>query len=383
MTESIDIMLTLDDIFSGNDNNGIPYPMMVPQQRSAEFLRAQQLMRLERKLFGAWCQFLFRPPMQAPAILAKLFQSNSTEIGISQDQQQFEAVLDEVETELAVSLNHAWFLPYDHPTIVDLQFISHVERMIASCLYWKGLNIRHNQRWKHLNRWIQAFEMRTTYANTRSDYYTHVHNIPPQYGPPFPIDSDTTRKMQNVIDGKDGWWSLDTVVNKIDERNIYEPVPDNEMELGGKAACLEASQRLSRNEEHFDAVVKFACRGAGKRGHKSFAAELADPYAVSNDNCHNSTKELLKIIDELLISGCAVDYVDAQIPEEEAIVASIAQSRQHVNEVISSASVKSSDLVSCMIYLRDRIGVPRDMGHYAALMLRAHINFVLDIIYTS
>ena len=32
----------------------------------------------------------------------------------------------------------------------------------------------------------------------------------------------------------------------------------------------------------------------------------------------------------------------------------------------------------CLAYLRDRIGVPRDMGQAAALSLRAHLNWAID-----
>lgn len=42
-------------------------------------------------------------------------------------------------------------------------------------------------------------------------------NIPPQYGPAYPlIDKDNkvaskVQHVQNIVDGKDGWWDLDNV----------------------------------------------------------------------------------------------------------------------------------------------------------------------------
>ena len=43
-----------------------------------------------------------------------------------------------------------WFLGGDRPSVVDLQYVSHVERMNASVLYWKGLNLRNNPALPHL-----------------------------------------------------------------------------------------------------------------------------------------------------------------------------------------------------------------------------------------
>lgn len=55
-----------------------------------------------------------------------------------------------------------WFFDkFDHPTMIDFIYVSHVERMLASCAYWKGLNLR-DGKWglKGLNRWLEAFEKR-------------------------------------------------------------------------------------------------------------------------------------------------------------------------------------------------------------------------------
>ena len=56
--------------------------------------------------------------------------------------------------------------------------------MLASCAYWKGLNLR-DPKWKldGINTWLKAFEKREYYLAFKSDYYTHVKDIPPQYGP--------------------------------------------------------------------------------------------------------------------------------------------------------------------------------------------------------
>ena len=37
-------------------------------------------------------------------------------------------------------------VPGSGPSLVDLQFVSHVERMAASALYWRGFDLRNNPR---------------------------------------------------------------------------------------------------------------------------------------------------------------------------------------------------------------------------------------------
>jgi hypothetical protein len=38
------------------------------------------------------------------------------------------------------------------------------------------------RRWPHVDRWFDAMEGRETYLGLNSDYYTHVHDLPPQLG---------------------------------------------------------------------------------------------------------------------------------------------------------------------------------------------------------
>lgn len=48
--------------------------------------------------------------------------------------------------------------------------------------------------------------MRNTYMATKSDFYTHVQDIPPQYGNGQSIARAAS--MKSTIDGADGSWSL-------------------------------------------------------------------------------------------------------------------------------------------------------------------------------
>ena len=42
-------------------------------------------------------------------------------------------------------------------------------------------------------------ESRPSYRNIQSDYYTHVMDIPPQYGPGFSDNNDATAEAQRVV----------------------------------------------------------------------------------------------------------------------------------------------------------------------------------------
>ena len=53
--------------------------------------------------------------------------------------------------------------------------------MLASLLYWKGLPLRATGQLPNMDAWLVAFEARPAYIATKSDYYTHCKDIPPQY----------------------------------------------------------------------------------------------------------------------------------------------------------------------------------------------------------
>ena len=42
-------------------------------------------------------------------------------------------------------------------------------------------------------------------------------------------------------------------------------------------------------------------------------------------------------------------------------------------------SPPTGQLDACLAYLRDRVGVPRDMGAAAARALRAHLNWAIEL----
>ncbi len=320
-TESIDIMFNLDRLFSGPK-----HPSFWPSRGSAEDARAQKLMRLERDLFGLWCNLIFRPSFPGGSALRR-----------------FEEGLALVNNELSVT-EGPWFL--STMSIVDLQFVTHVERMLASCLFWSGLKIRNSGKYPYIDRWFDAFESRESYIATKSDYYTHVCDIPPQYGEGYSLPGSASIASQII--GDEGHWQLP--LPAFDPVNDIEPV-SAAIDPGEEGARHEAAFKIVAN---FENIIKFSLRGAGKKGAKQFQAPLADPYAVPALELYNDMESVFKALVSALLQG-STDIQKIDIKDTKTI----------------------NKLVASLDYFKYRIGVPRDMSYPAARQLRAYCNHII------
>jgi glutathione S-transferase len=199
ITESQVIMELLDEWHPPSEG----YKRMLPAVEDGKNgARYQSLARLERDLFSWWCTLLFRPEGgpsmpggggRGGGLMGMLTGGNKN--SMSGAMKGFLECLDRVESELQ-STSGPWFFDFEsHPTMIDFIYVSHVERMLASVAYWKGLNLRSIatdastdtgiKRFPALNAWLEAFEQRECYLAYKSDYYTHVKDIPPQYGPGY------------------------------------------------------------------------------------------------------------------------------------------------------------------------------------------------------
>jgi glutathione S-transferase len=85
-------------------------------------------------------------------------------------------------------------------SLVDITFVPMMERAVASLAYYKGYAMRDAGQWPAIARWFEALEQRETYLGTRSDHYTHSHDLPPQLGGGVPQDCGCwgVRERQSV-----------------------------------------------------------------------------------------------------------------------------------------------------------------------------------------
>lgn len=331
-TESLQIMAMLDQEFPGPQHR----PMLPPP--GPAFQRMQALLQQERELFGAWCGYVFRPGSGGRA--------------------RFEQALRKVDEALAESPDVPWFLDIsDGPSLVDLQYVSHIERMAASVPYWKGHAIRGTGEYPNLDRWFAAFEQRPEYVATKSDWYTHVKDIPPQYGDGCPVPA--SRATMTALDGADESWRLP--LPPLSSSRAPSDVLQPGWEAFEADAPHEAAHRVVANHA---AIVRFMARGAGTPGNWAVGrpdrAELADPYAQPAGG------RVAEDVDVALRAAVVV-LLDGAAPGEghQALLGAVARETRE--------GVKA-----CAAYLRDRVGVPRDMTYPAARCLRGSMNWVIS-----
>ena len=118
-------------------------------------------------------------------------------------------------------------------------------------------------------------------------------------------------------------------------------------------------------------VSRFAARGGpkgAKNPRKGFGAELADPYAEPDE-------ELIPYLESALQCVCrALLAVGGPSSHKEAL--------EQMKETLRNfPEDKARDVASALAYLRDRVGVPRDLPLAASRQLRAHVNAAIDILY--
>ena len=122
---------------------------------------------------------------------------------------------------------------------------------------------------------------------------------------------------------------------------------------------MEAARRVIENRVN---VVRFAARGCGQEGRPGYSAPLSDPNARPGEEHIPAVDEALRIV------------VDAMMRTEDDVPSSDAVTRGDV--FAAAPAVKS------LAYLRDRVGVPRDMSYPAARQFRAYLNWAIDALAT-
>jgi glutathione S-transferase len=375
-----------------------------PSEQPDDHRRYRALMGLERELFRWWCTLVFRPEQPNPQpggaggfvgrLLGNAGGSSGDDDGgdsyVSPSMGGFLECLETVDAQLRTTKG-PYFLDYaNHPTMIDFVFASHVERMLASCAYWKGMDLRNPKDYPKLGglrAWMDALEKHEYYLAFKSDYYTHVKDIPPQYGPGYNGVSRRAKIEANAadIDGNGGSWTL-----PLDDDEALQPLfhgiplpacvleaanisadPDGSYATAGtKPSMREACQAMAAWKlcGNGKAVASFAARG-GPRGarnpRKTFGAELADPYARPDGDLVEPVDEALRVVAAAMLGT-----------EANAV-----PSADHAEALSRVAGGRSGDgVASSLAYLRDRIGVPRDLPLASARYLRAYLNWAISVL---
>mmetsp|Transcript_51871 Transcript_51871/g.103223 ORF Transcript_51871/g.103223 Transcript_51871/m.103223 type:complete len:385 (-) Transcript_51871:542-1696(-) len=195
--ESNDIIMAIESAFP--DRALLPDAETNPKQAA----RVRPLLSLERELFSAWFRWL------------------TSSMSDGAQRLNFEDLLRRVDGELGIA-GGPYFLGGEL-SLVDCMFAPFLERMAASCAYYKGLTLRRNPEWPRIEEWFLAMESRPSYRHIQSDFYTHVHDLPPQVGRCQNVQgSELRRQYAAVIDGDaPGSWALPLAE---DDGSLLEPL---------------------------------------------------------------------------------------------------------------------------------------------------------------
>ena len=243
--------------------------------------------------------------------------------------------------------------------------------------------------------------MRPSYRATKSDLYTIIKSLPSQNGPGYSIPQ-ANQIAYEICGLRNGAWKLPLPppILDLDDDDEEEEVYDK----------YEAALRLIQNHE---SITKFATRGAAieQFGTPSFQAELADPYCEPNLEYVDDVDVCLRHVTSALLHGYDnKDVVDAAITDlagragdgtlrdnwyqypietgdggdddddddkDDSIM--YYWWNDETGDVTYTPPTKQLD--TCIMYLRDRIGVPRDgISEAAAMQLRGHLNWCIDIL---
>lgn len=386
--ESLDLLRLIDDRFPHHGPRMHPPP-------AADTERVAALLPFGQELTRDWLSLTFKPVNGEALRHAR---------------RRLLATLARLDAAFGLT-SGPWALGTASPSALDLHYISRVERIVASVLFWRGVRIR-DGRFPNLDRWLSAFEERRAYIASKSDYYTLVSALPTQHGPAHSIPE--AREPAAAICGMDGSWRLHEAYREgsITRNGLahtakpLEPLAPLQAEGGEQAARHEAAFALVANHA---AVARFAARGVAPPGRPAVPAPLADPNADLDvpNGMGVSAASLVGPVDVCLryVVVALLDGVDAAVPVSFAKAGLMTHGGRddclsprpaplRASEADSGASgrrqapaelstlypcTRGDDLSTCLVYLRDRVGVPRDMGQAAAMQLRAHLNWAIAL----
>lgn len=299
--------------------------------------RSNSLLNLDRQLGGAWLNWLRG--------------------GGSGGRTGFEGSLEKVEDALAADTSGPYFLGARF-SLIDIMYTPYFERAVASLAYFKGFNIRDAARYPAINAWLDAMDTRPSVRASKSDYYSHAHDLPPQLGG---CNSESAgADARGAVDG--GAWKFPLRSDTIE--------PDWGWYSAAEARRT-AAERLIRNSKN---IARFAARGAAMPGFPPAMAEFADPNAAPAEQWVPSVDVFLRHAVAMLLTGDAVaaDQGDDTGPERASAWAAVETT------VAAISGDARREIAKCLEYLQKRIGVPRDMPLPSARRLRAELGKLID-----
>ena len=301
-------------------------------------------------------------------------------------------------------------------SLADVKISSFMERAAAAVPFYRGLTIRTGGRWPRIERWFDAMESRPAYAALRGDFYTHCLDLPPQLSP-FGLarsrDAAAVRYAAE-IDGSDGKsWAL-----PLPRGTRLEPLPVPRLQA---AAGLEAEAKtlgmafearrdaearraaagaLWRNSEQ---ISLFACRGRGLRAAVRLPLATAIPMIAAVAAAANAAAQGApgQVFSWAALALVIYDILGTRAPlaDPRAIPATALAPLVDMSLRLTAATLLDGEggkmmvdaqrqlraldaeaaepLADALLYLRDRIGVPRDMDYAAARQCRAHLTWAI------
>ncbi|CAI5492787.1 unnamed protein product [Closterium sp. Naga37s-1] len=354
-------------------------PLLPPPSDAHAAEAAEQMMGLERGLTGAWLKWT-----KGKDAMRWLAGGSDEEEG--EGRREFEAAMDAME-EALVKSGGPYFLGKEQFSLVDVTHAPLLERFAASAPYWKGLTVRNNPRWPALSRWYDAMDARPAYLPLKSDDFSITHSLVPQIGPVIASTNPTAVARRAFIDGWDGTGAWDL------------PLGEEEMAWGredgtggeGRRAQREVVRAIVGNH---DRLVAFCLCSLGDSAHVSAATTTGDAAGAmgagaasmsSQTHADQAEPQQQAITAECLapaVSEALRHVAHALLVGTEAAgpFPAVSQSLQMISGGSRSEDVRAAGeerLVMALAYLRDRVGVPRDLSYPAARQLRAHLQWVV------
>ncbi len=342
--------------------------------------RVSELLALETELQQDWFSLVFYPVEEG----APLERATASLL----------SVLQRVDEAIGESTPGPWLLGGEVPSFADFVFITTLERLLASVAYFKGLDVRGEGQFGHLERWLDAFDARPAYLATKGDLYSIVMALPSQNGPGYSVPA--ANAAQATIFGLNNAWQLEDTISAVTtaaspppmrDLSVAEPEVDLDATADDEAARHTAAYQLITNHE---SVVRFAARGASDPGRPAYQAELADPNAEPNDAYCAAIDVCLRHVASALVDGAesAASTMAQDLrgvaghPHSSGLAEGWYADRDHEGHWYyydelsgeTSYTAPTRRLDACLAYVRDRVGVPRDMPAPAAMMLRKHLN---------